>query len=58
MWEALDEALVRLQKRQEIDGRLTVELSTPLPAEEMDGRLSRFRDQGLLFVGCRDRPSR
>ena len=56
-WEALDGALVRLQKRQEISGRLTVELSTPLPAEEVHGRLPQFRSQGLLFVGCRDRPS-
>lgn len=36
----------------------TVELSTPLSAEEMDGRLLRFRDQGLLLVGRLDRPSR
>lgn len=56
-WEALDEALVRSWSRQEIGGQLVVELSTPLPAGEVEGRLPRFRDQGLLSVGHRGRPS-
>jgi len=57
VWEALDEALIRLWRRQEVGGRLTVEFSTPLPVGEVQGHLPRFRDQGLLYVGCRGRPS-
>jgi hypothetical protein len=56
-WEALDEALIRLWKRQEICSRLAVELSTSLPAEEVQGRLPHSWERGLSFAGCRGRPS-
>lgn len=56
-WKTLDEGLVRLWRKQEIGGRLAVEFSTPLPAEDVQGRIPRFRGQGMLFVGYRGRPS-
>lgn len=56
-WKALDEALVRLSKRQEIAGRLVVEFSTLSSAEEVRDRLPGFQDQGPLIVGHRGRPS-
>ena len=57
-WDALDEGLVRLRGRQEIGDRLAVEISTPLPAEEVHGRLPCSGDRGPLLVGYRCRPSR
>ena len=57
-WEALDNALVRLQERQHIGSPFMVKISTPLPAEVVQDCLPRFRDQGPLFIGCGGCPSR
>ena len=56
-WEARDEALVRLQKRQEIGCRLTVELSTSLPVEEMAAAYRVFEIRAC-YLWHRDRLSR
>ena len=47
----MGEIFARLRERQEMDGGLAVEFSTPLFAEEVRDRLYGFRDQDLLIVG-------